>query len=699
MLAGAKLEQLLGRAIRDPCGLPLELIHRAMSGLIERTHGLAVVAAEDPRPQSRAEFRRNRRRVLDGEVRNAAASVELPLLNQCAGRTRIDALSTGPAAGCDGRSRQRKRLVDQEFAQEKTAADPRRDEHGVLGDEPESGTFCQRALEERCRVHASASCNGGAEPRGDRVREIAEPLFQHQVVVRALRVCGDVSVGFPGPVRQGCDHDRARRVEQLTGRVTPRPDHVPHIGGKAGLQPGVQSGPTLRELPRVRDANAGKPERRRHFTKPIESDGAPRLAGAGEVASGAGRARGRPGRRHGLAVPSGLRNKRAVRWFRCPKDTDPGPRSASDDVIEIKQLYKYYGQNRAVGPVSAKIERGEIVGLLGLNGAGKTTTLRILACDLLPSSGQVTVAGADVAESPEKIRRSIGYLPDSPPLYDEMRVSEYLAYAAELRGFAKGKIAARVREVEKLTGVSKVRTQVIGTLSHGYRQRVGIAQAVVHEPDFVILDEPISGLDPKQIVQMRRLVRSLKGKHTVLISSHILSEISETCDRILVIRDGEIADSGTEKELIGKLTRGERVRLVCRLPDGEGVGDADAERLRDVLAATEQVTDVQCTARGGELTVQVAAADEVRPQLAKAVIESGFELLGLSRGERELEQVFLELARGVADEDDTAKTAAAEPDEPPPDDAPPDEDDGSDDEDDEDDGSHDEDDGDEEDES
>ncbi|HEX2879181.1 MAG TPA: ABC transporter ATP-binding protein, partial [Polyangiaceae bacterium] len=168
-------------------------------------------------------------------------------------------------------------------------------------------------------------------------------------------------------------------------------------------------------------------------------------------------------------------------------------------MIEIQNLYKYYGSKRALGPISATIQQGEIVGLLGLNGAGKTTTLRILACDLLPSSGSVKIDGVDVVEHPEQVRARIGYLPDRPPLYDEMTVNEFLTFVARLRGLAKDGLGQRVAEVVDSTGLTGVQYDPISSLSHGYRQRVGIAQAIVHRPKLVVLDEPIAGLDPVQI--------------------------------------------------------------------------------------------------------------------------------------------------------------------------------------------------------
>jgi ABC-2 type transport system ATP-binding protein len=316
-------------------------------------------------------------------------------------------------------------------------------------------------------------------------------------------------------------------------------------------------------------------------------------------------------------------------------------------VIEIRDLYKYYGDRRAVGPVTASIEQGEIVGLLGLNGAGKTTTLRILACDLLPTSGSVRVGGLDVVEEPHEVRKRIGYLPDTPPLYPEMTVREYLAFAAKLRGVGRGELFDRVDEAIELCEVDSEADRLIGALSHGFRQRVGIAQAIVHGPEFVVLDEPISGLDPVQIVEMRDLVRSLGGERTVVVSSHILSEIHETCDRILVIRDGEIAASGTEQELSKQLLSGMRVQLTLRL------GDRTSARATELISGVEGVSGVEeiVPAEGGripgEISYLVQTARDVRDELCRALVTSGFGLLELTRGERELESVFIELSRSL----------------------------------------------------
>ena len=313
-------------------------------------------------------------------------------------------------------------------------------------------------------------------------------------------------------------------------------------------------------------------------------------------------------------------------------------------MIEIQELYKYYGDRRAIGPLSTRIAQGEVVGLLGLNGAGKTTTLRVLACDLLPTSGSVRVAGLDVVEHPDEVRAKVGYLPDRPPLYDDMTVREYLGYAARLRNVPKSQLKKRVADVEELTEIGDVANQLIGSLSHGFKQRVGIAQSIVHGPELVVLDEPISGLDPVQIMEMRELVRGLRGAHTVVVSSHILTEISETCDRILVINDGKIAWSGTETELSATLKQG--MRIVLTLRGSGGSADGAADQARALLTGLEGVREVEVLepAEPGEgiASLRVAVTSDVREQVGKTLVQAGLGILELTR-EKELESMFLEL--------------------------------------------------------
>jgi ABC-2 type transport system ATP-binding protein len=251
-------------------------------------------------------------------------------------------------------------------------------------------------------------------------------------------------------------------------------------------------------------------------------------------------------------------------------------------MIEVRQLTKYYGEHAAIRDLSFDINRGEVIGFLGLNGAGKTTTLKILGCLLLPTSGRVVVGGIDVLANPHEVRKRIGFLPDTPPVYGEMTVGGYLAFAARLRGVSAKETPARVRDAEEKTGLVDVHSELISSLSHGYQQRVGVAQAIVHRPSLLILDEPTSGLDPQQIVEMRNLIRKLRGEHTLLISSHFLSEISQTCDRLLVIRDGEIVAQGTERELAANLGTAHEIEVTVR-----GAAQKALEVSRAVLGASQ----------------------------------------------------------------------------------------------------------------
>lgn len=303
-------------------------------------------------------------------------------------------------------------------------------------------------------------------------------------------------------------------------------------------------------------------------------------------------------------------------------------------MIVAENLSKSYSGHRALSDVSFKINEGEIVGLLGLNGAGKSTILKILGCFLLPSSGGARVAGHSVDASPQEIRKLIGYLPDKPPLYDEMTVEAYLRYVARLKNVAPSDVEKRVDEVMEKTSTARVRKSRLSELSHGYRQRVGIGQALVHNPRVLILDEPINGLDPIQIVEMRDLITSLKGRHTVVLSSHILSEITKTCDRILIMDQGRLVAEGSEAQLAAQMAQ--HMKLAC---DVERVPSGLVEALRGI----DGVEDVKVAPGAGVERLVINAGKDVRARIAKTVVDSGAGLTGLARTEGGLEGLFMKL--------------------------------------------------------
>ena len=317
-------------------------------------------------------------------------------------------------------------------------------------------------------------------------------------------------------------------------------------------------------------------------------------------------------------------------------------------MIRAENVSKYFGAKRALGPVSFEIEEGETVGFLGLNGAGKTTALRIFACDLRPSAGTVVVGNIDAVQRPHEVRKLVGFLPENPPLYGDMLVREYLQFAGRVRGMTSSQVDKRLPEVLELTDLTHRQSDMIFTLSHGYRQRVGVAQAIIHEPKLLILDEPTRGLDPVQIVEMRNLVRSLKKKHTVLVSSHILTEISETCDRILMLGEGEILAAGTEESLLSKVEPGAghwRIGVAV-------VPKADGDPYRDPIVKTllgglPGVTEVKEAGREDDAqSFEVMADRDVRAELCRALVQAGHGVIRIGGSARQLENIFLKLVQG-----------------------------------------------------
>ncbi|HEX2572619.1 MAG TPA: ABC transporter ATP-binding protein [Polyangia bacterium] len=320
-------------------------------------------------------------------------------------------------------------------------------------------------------------------------------------------------------------------------------------------------------------------------------------------------------------------------------------------MIQVEGLTKYYGDHAAIRDLNFTIERGEVVGFLGRNGAGKTTTLRVLGCVLLPTAGRVLIDGVDVQRDPHEIRKRTGFLPDTPPLYDEMTVGDYLAFVAELRGVPGSKVKARVAEVEGQVELRDRHEDPLGSLSHGYRQRVGLAQALVHQPSLLVLDEPTNGLDPVQIVEMRRFIRNLRGTHTVLLSSHILTEISQTCDRILVIEQGEIVFQGTESELADRQGSGGLIEVEVQTP---------AAKAQAVLQAVQGVRAVRVVREeSGVSALRLEAPLELRPQIVRALVAADIDLLRIDRGLL-LESTFLQLTKtGAAASADASGKASS----------------------------------------
>jgi len=292
-----------------------------------------------------------------------------------------------------------------------------------------------------------------------------------------------------------------------------------------------------------------------------------------------------------------------------------------------------YGHRTAIEDLNFEIQKGEVVGFLGPNGAGKTTTMKILTGFMPATSGKATLSGFDVFEKPIEVKRRVGYLPETPPVYHEMSVQDYLEYAARLHQVAKKSVKKAVNDALEKTALGDVRSRLIGNLSKGYKQRVGLAQALVHNPEILVLDEPTIGLDPKQIIEIRQLVKGLAGEHTVILSSHILPEVTATCQRIIVINKGRIVAEDTLERLTTRLKKGLIYSMVVKNPSREGI---------DAIKGISGVSGV--SAAGPKLVVELSpGGSDVRDRVVETAVHKGMGVLEFSAERVSLEEVFLQL--------------------------------------------------------
>ena len=317
-------------------------------------------------------------------------------------------------------------------------------------------------------------------------------------------------------------------------------------------------------------------------------------------------------------------------------------------MITVKDLTKRYARTVAVDQISFEVAKGQIVGFLGPNGAGKTTTMRVLTCFLPPSAGTATVAGFDVLEQPLEVKKRIGYLPETPPIYPEMETSEYLQFVGRLKGLRGADLQKRIDYVCDRCAIGDVKTKLLGKLSKGYRQRVGLAQAIIHNPDVLILDEPTAGLDPKQINETRDLIKNLAGEHTIILSTHILPEVEQTCEQVIIINKGKLVATDSVRNLEARARGAESVMV--EIASRNGALDASAAQCK-----LEQVAGVSKVLSKGQRDSRVVFEVEsqkgrlVRGDLARAVVESGWDLNELRPAAMSLEEIFLQLTGAEAE--------------------------------------------------
>jgi ABC-2 type transport system ATP-binding protein len=311
-------------------------------------------------------------------------------------------------------------------------------------------------------------------------------------------------------------------------------------------------------------------------------------------------------------------------------------------MITVSELTKRYARNTAVDGISFDVEKGSIVGFLGPNGAGKTTTMRMLTCFLPPTSGTATVAGFDVLQAPMEVKKRIGYLPEAPPLYQEMRTDEYLTFVGKLKGLAGAELRQRVDTVCERCAVADVKNKLLGKLSKGYRQRVGLAQAIIHNPEVLILDEPTAGLDPKQINETRDLIKSLAGDHTIILSTHILPEVEQTCQKVIIINKGKLVATDSVSNLQSRARGAESVLVEVAGRNGD-LDSATAQRKLERVGGVSRVLFKEKRENRSVFEVESRKDHSVRGDLARAVVEAGWDLNELRPTSVSLEEIFLKL--------------------------------------------------------
>jgi len=330
-------------------------------------------------------------------------------------------------------------------------------------------------------------------------------------------------------------------------------------------------------------------------------------------------------------------------------------------MIKVEGLTKRYARNVAVDNISFEVEKGQIVGFLGRNGAGKTTTMRVLTCFLPPTAGTAQVAGYDVITQAMEVKRHIGYLPESPPLYPDMEVWEYLEFVGRIKGVAPGDLKQRVDEVSQKCAIANVRKTLLGKLSKGYRQRVGLAQALLHNPDVLVLDEPTAGLDPQQINETRELIRGLAGNHTIILSTHILPEVEQTCERVIIISKGKLVATDTVANLTSRLRGTELVSVEVSGRDGAAPDAAEVQRRFEKVPGVSRVNPKETKDGVLHFTVESLQGRHIRPDLARSVVEAGWNLNELHNVGASLEEVFLQLTTSPQDEAKEHGTKEAKP--------------------------------------